>query len=161
MTRLSPFYHADIALSQPWRSDCLGGQPLPCHARHVTTSSHIVLSIVKRGKAVSSKTADCIHPMLARGSRCMHECAASVMWLSRRCSAPELLHCSSLRQQRRGHLKILAPPPGMLSRRSEWCDRKLRSSATSHGLVFLFTSNLDYCQQPRCSSNCPRMTWSH
>ena len=94
MTRLSPFYHADTALSQPWRSDCLGGQPLPCHARHVTTSSHIVLSIVKRGKPVSAKTADCIHPMLARGSGRMHEHAASVMWLSCCCSAPELLHCT-------------------------------------------------------------------
>ena len=162
MTRLSPYHHADTALSQPWRSDCWGGQPLPCHARHVTTSSHIVLSIVKRGKGVSSKTVDCIHPMLARGSGRMHEHAASVMWLSSCCSAPELLHFArSLRKQRLGHLKILAPPPGMLSRRSERCDRKLRSSATTHSLVFLFTSNLDYCQQPRCTSNCPRITWSH
>ena len=72
----------------------MGGQPLPCHARHVTTSNHIVLSIVKRGKAVSSKTVDCIHPTLARGSRRMHEHAVSVMWLSRFCFAPELLHCT-------------------------------------------------------------------
>jgi hypothetical protein len=63
--------------------------PTPCE-----TSCHTVVSIVKKEKAVSSKTDGGIHAILARGNECMGEHATRVVLLSRSCTAPELLHCT-------------------------------------------------------------------